>query len=207
MPNVLSQYQRQFYERARDQQAKELAALTDLRLSKRLTAAAHKEAMLDSMKQYYIQLALVAKGGRSLTSRDKRDVGRFLVTQRPYLEKFSTDIDHFLSKEIQSIQGALSRSSSYANAWGVFTRFSIPAALADALPALPGIDCLGGMLCGCWLEWSTFDHAVEVYWHVNGVKEHCALCAQFEVEWSPLSIPIEELDSELFDEESDFFYE
>lgn len=206
MPNALNQYQRQFYEKARDQQAAELASLADLRLGERLTSTAYKEAMQDSMKQYYIQLALVAKGGRPLTARDRKDIGRFLVTQRPYLDEFTTAIDQYLAKELRTVQGVLSRSSSYANAWGVFTRFALPAALADALPALPGIDCLGGMRCGCWLEWAAFDQTVEVYWHVNAFKEHCILCSDFEIEWAPLSLSIEDLDSDLVDDERDFLY-
>lgn len=207
MPKSLNQYQKQFYDRAHRQQQSELAALADMRLSDHLSAVQYKEAMMDSLKQYYIQLALVAKGGRTLTSRDRKDIGRFLVFQKSYLDKFSDKIDRYKAKTLATDQGVLSNSSSYANAWGIFTRFALPAALADALPALPGIDCLGGMSCGCWLEWAAFEDTVEVYWHVNPLKQpHCVLCADYNVEWAPFSLDIAELDPDLFDEERDFIY-
>lgn len=207
MPKALNKFQRQFYDRAHQQQKTDLASLADMRLSDHISSTQYKEAMMDSLKQYYIQLALVAKGGRPLISRDRQDIGRFLGVQKSYLDEFSNKIDQYKAKALATDLGVLSNSSSYANAWGVFTRFALPAALADALPALPGIDCLGGMSCGCWLEWAAFEKTVEVYWHVNPMKEpHCILCDGFTVEWSPLSLDVDELDQDLLDEEQDFLY-
>lgn len=209
MPKSFTKLQRDFYDNAQIQQSNELATLADLWLSDRVSTQQFREGMVDSLKQYYIQLALVAKGGRPLIARDRIDIGRFLSLQSSYLQGFATDLDIYRQtrEKIASDQGVLDRSTRYSHGWGVFTRFGLPAALADALPALPGIDCLGGMLCGCWLEWTTYDDGVEVYWYVNGIKEHCALCAGFDAEWSPLFIPIEDLDPGLVEEEIDFLYD
>ena len=56
----------------------------------------------------------------------------------------------------------------------------------------------------CWLEWTKFDDGIEVYWHVNPVKETCILCAGFDAEWSPLFVPMEDLDPGLVEAEADF---
>lgn len=199
MGSTISPARLKEYDRERNERIKEFASMADLYVSGAMPLSMYKAGMQASLKEYYIRVALLAKGGRNLTTRDRQDVGKFLAFTYDYLDGFS-DV---LRKDISDPQ-ALARSSSYANAWGVYTRFSIPAALADVLPALPGIDCLGGFKCGCWLEWSASGSAVEVYWHVNPVKKHCFLCLDFAVEWSPLMIPIEDMDSDLLEDEYDF---
>jgi hypothetical protein len=209
MPRTVNEFQRNWYDQESTQQAEELQSLAGLMIEGRLTRSKFEDAFLDSLRQYYIRLALVAKGGRSLTSRDRSDIGKFLSIQKnKHLSKFATDLEEFRlsgSKVVRSAGQALGRSASYANAWGVWSRFALPSVLADALPALPGIDCLGGMRCGCWLEWD-YDPGwgVDVFWHVNPFKETCILCAGFDADWSPYHVPLEDLDPTLLNEEMGF---
>lgn len=203
MGSTRSPYRDRLYDQQHKDQVKELMSLADLYVSGTAGVGKFKSAVQASLKSYYIRLALIAKGGRALTDKDKTDLGLLLATSYDYLEGFSTALEDNYPAEMSSAQ-ALARSGSYANAWGVYTRFALPGALADALPALPGIDCLGGMKCGCWLEWSASVDFVEVYWHINPVKEHCVLCMDFTASWNPLVIDIGELDPNLMDQEYDF---
>jgi hypothetical protein len=212
MAKSLTEFQRQFYDQEHAKQQTELASLADLVMSDRITTDSFKEAALDSLKQYYIRLALVAKGGRELIARDRVDIGRFLAFQSGYLDEFADELADYKkvsaqSKVLASSQGVLSRASLYANAWSLYSRYSIPASLADALPALPGIDCLGGALCGCFLIWAVVGDAVEVYWEINPSKENCVLCSDFKVEWDPYTVYFSDLDSDLVEDDESFFYD
>jgi hypothetical protein len=203
MGSTRSAYRDRLYEKERTAQVQEAMSLVDLYLSGASSLSKYKSAMQASLKGYYIRQALVAKGGRPLTQKDKSDIGLMLATSYDYLEGFTTALEDDYPEKMSSAQ-ALARSGSYANAWGVYTRFALPGALADALPALPGIDCLGGMRCGCWLDWSATDTAVEVYWNINPVKENCVLCLDFTASWNPLVIDLSDLDPTLVDQEYDF---
>lgn len=203
MGKTSTESRRAIYEELETEREKEFRAIADA-----FTASGNlklfKEGMRQGLKEHYIQTALVAKGGRLLTARDRQDLGLMLAATYDYLDGFTKELG---KQKALSVAQSVARAGSYAAAWGVFTRFGLPAALAEALPALPGIDCLGAMRCGCWLEWEVGNKSVDVYWHINPIKEHCVLCLDFTAEWNPLTLEIQDLNSELLDEEKDFFYE
>lgn len=156
-----------------------------------------KKQMQDGLKKYYIRIALLGKGGRKLTKQDRADLSRFLSKAYQYLDGFLGDLKSY--KANLSEAQVSSRAASYAGGWGVYTRFTIPSVIADMLPALPGVDCLGGALCGCWLEWSMSGQTIEVYWLLNLSKEHCVLCVSYAADWQPLELELP--DREEFNEE------
>ena len=211
MPRSISEFQRQFYDQSHTEMVLHLSGIADLFLSSHLNRSGFQEAMLESLKQYYIRLALVAKGGRSLTDTDISDLGLFLALQQDFLSNFSNDIQEFVDGDqtgtaaFATAAGVFHRSSLYANAWSVYSRYLIPASLADVLPALPGIDCLGGPACGCFLIWDVAGDSVEVLWKTTPGKETCVLCEDFAISWNPLVIPLDELDPDIFSEDQDFY--
>jgi len=160
-------------------------------LSGSLSLSDFKSRMQDELKRYYIRVALIAKGEREFTARDKEDLQKFLALIYSYLDGFVGDLRGY--KALASDQGVISRASSYGVGWGVFSRYSIPGELADMLPHLPGISCMGNGDCGCILEFDRDENGYHVYWIVSAFKEHCPVCADLAVEWSPLTITYEEI--------------
>lgn len=205
MPSTLSPYREKLYDSEREEREKEFRSLVDLYISGSLTLDRYRSAMEAGLKEHYIRLALIAKGGRPLTEKDRNDIGVMLAASYDYLTGFSNVLEEY-PDSISNVQ-ALHRSGSYANAWGVYTRFALPSVIADLLPALPGLDCLGGMLCGCWLEWEVTDSEIHVYWYTNPSKEHCVLCLDATVSWTPYTIPLDEVDPDLLEEDYDFLYD
>lgn len=212
MPKSLSKYQQRLYDRWHEEEANSLRAVADLFVSDVIGQDQFKEAMLDSLKQYYIRLALTAKG-RALTPRDKSDLGILLAQQNDFLVGFMQDAQEYKTGGFEPTEhfatpaGLIGRAAKYANAWTVYSRYSIPASLADLLPGLPGVDCLGGALCGCFLVWAVAGDAVEVYWEINHFKEHCVLCADFNLTWSPYVVLFSEMDPDVVSEDEDFYYD
>lgn len=206
MTKSLTAYQRKVYTQMKNSQESEFARLTDGYLHGMYTDTIH-DAFKQELKNYYLRLALIAKGGRALTTKDKADMGVLLAKSYDYLDGFISDLTDYKAKnKIATDQGAISRGASYDRGWHVFSRYSIPGAIADALPALPGLDCLGGALCGCFLEWDVTADTVEVWWRLSPIKIHCVLCSDFAVEWDPYEIPLDELDPDLVEQDSDFIY-
>ncbi len=175
-------------------------------LTSTLTLLAFKASMQKQIKQFYIRTALIAKGKHKFTQRDKADLQKFLGLMYGYLDGFVKDLGEY--KALVSDQGVVSRASSYGVGWGVFSRFSIPGELADMLPDLPGISCLGNGDCGCILEYDSDEEGYNIYWVPNPFKEHCVICADLAIEWDPYKISFDELEAEyggdIFNEEGDF---
>ncbi len=157
-----------------------------------------KQKMQQDIKTFYIRTALIAKGKAAFTERDRRDLQRFLALKYQYLDGFVEALAYY--KELQSDQGVTARAASYGWGWGVFSRYTLPGELADMLPDLPGTSCLGGESCGCFLEFEFVDGEYHVYWYVNGIKEHCPVCIDLSIDWSPYIITKEELVQEYGDE-------
>jgi hypothetical protein len=187
----------QLYDKEQLKRADQYSQWASDLISKKLKRSKFKKLMQDDLKRYYIQTALLGKNGRSLTARDRKDISRFLSQAYQYLNGFYNDLKGYKAK-ISEAQ-ITARAASYSNSWGVFSRFTIPAVIADMLPALPGVDCLGGANCGCWLEWSVSGQVVEVRWFLTAFKEHCVNCMAFAAEWQPLELELpsqEEMDEE-----------
>lgn len=176
------------YGKEQEQMREQFRKWGDSLAAGKLTRARFKKLMQTSLKKYFIRLALLGKGGREFTARDRSDLSRFLRQRYDYLDGFLGDLKGYKAKFSEAQVGA--RAASYANGWGVFTRFTIPAVIADMLPALPGVDCLGGALCGCWLEWSISGNTIEVRWFLNISKEHCVNCVSYAAEWQPLELEL-----------------
>lgn len=204
MANALTEQQKKLYAQKHDRYESEFGRIVESYL-KGGSLSTMKKAFELELRSYYTQLALLAKGGRTLTLQDKIDLGILLAKSYDFLDKFVVDLkDYNSSKSLATDEGAISRGARYSNAWHVYSRYSIPAALADALPALPGQDCLGASLCGCWLEWGRVDDVIEVYWRLNLIKENCVLCADYAVSWQPYEVFISELDSDMLEDDIDF---
>lgn|SRR5512139_987606 len=195
----VSKAQVTLYEQDRDRVKLDLERLANGYLSGNLSLSGFKEEMQDRLKQYYIRVALIAKGAHPFTRKDREDLQKFLGLIYGFLDGFVEDLGNY--KVLATDQGVISRATSYGVGWGVFSRFSLPGPIADMLPSLPGISCLGDGDCGCILEWEVVDDAVYIYWIVNPFKQHCPVCADNGIEWGPYEILLEELDIEEWDEE------
>ena len=167
-----------------------------------------ERSMREGLKQYYIRIALIAKGQNSFRERDRQDVARFLAMIYGYLDGFILDLREYGQKVLASDQGVIHRAGTYGYGWGVFSRFTIPGELADLLPSLPGLSCLGGEACGCFLEFDSDEDGYYVYWYVNLFKQNCIICLDHAAEWSPLFISREEIvaeyGEEVLDENGEF---
>jgi hypothetical protein len=204
MAKALTEYQLQLYTQKHNRYESEFARIVDNYL-KGGSLSTMKSAFKLELRSYYIQLALLAKGGRSLTPQDKTDLGILLAKSYDFLDGFVVDLEKYNgSKALATDEGAIGRGARYSNAWHVYSRYSIPAALADVLPALPGQDCLGMSLCGCWLEWGKVGNVIEVYWRINPIKEHCVLCVDYTTKWDPYEVDITELDPGMMEDDIDF---
>lgn len=138
--------------------------------------------MQRDLRRYYIRLALLGKDGRDLTGKDRQDLTAFLGQSYEDLSGFMDSVREQSRTDAQFV----AQAESYGYGWGVFTRYNIPGAIADLLPALPGVDCLGQDRCGCGIEWSVQGGSIEVYWILNPSKIHCVLCSDFSAQWAPL---------------------
>lgn len=157
--------------------------------------------MQQTVKEQHLDVALLGKGGRKLTIRDKRDLEVYIGEAFEFVDGFITDIT---AGEV-SDEGIVRRAGRYSYLWDRYARFTIPAELFDLLPAHPGEDCLGGAACGCYIGWEKVDDEIHVYWYIDPSKEHCAFCLLFFSEWQPLIIPMGELEEEVdFDYEEEF---
>lgn len=195
--NAPAKLRRQLFEKEHARVANEFRQLGVSLTERKISRAKFQKQMQEGLKKYYIRTALLGKGGRKLTKRDRADLSRFLSVAYRYLDRFVGDLKSYKAKKSDvQIQA---QAASYAGGWGVFTRFTIPAVIADMLPALPGVDCLGGALCGCWLEWSMSGQTIQVWWQLNLSKEHCVLCVDYAAKWRPLELELP--DREEFDEE------
>lgn len=194
------------YEQERDKFKLTLEDLANKYLANRSKLSSFKTDMQAQLKRYQIRVALIAKGKHKFTKRDQTDLQRFLGQTYKYLDGFVEDLSQY--KGLVTDQGVISRASSYGVGWGVFSRFSIPGELADILPALPGVSCLGDGDCGCVLEYDNDEEGFNIYWIPNPFKEHCVLCLDNSVEWSPYKVSYDELQaeygSEVLDENGDF---
>jgi len=165
-----------------------------------------KSKMQRDIKTFYIRTALIAKGKNEFTERDRYDLQRFLALKYQYLNGFVLALESY--KELRTDQGVTARAASYGWGWGVFSRYTLPGELADLLPDLPGTSCLGGESCGCFLEYEFVDGEYHVYWYVNGIKEHCPICIDLSIDWSPYIITkeelVEEYGDEVLDEDGEF---
>lgn len=201
----LTDYQKTLYDQEQQAQASEFGRVTDNYLNGTTPLVTLIDFFKKSLRDYYIRLALIAKDGYKLTDQDKIDLGILLARTYDYLDGFISDLKFYsTSKNIATDNGAISRGASYANAWHTFSRYSIPSALADALPALPGQDCLGGPACGCWLEWEKDGDIINVWWRLNPIKGHCVLCMDYAVTWQPYEVSLSDMDQTMLDEDIDF---
>jgi hypothetical protein len=151
-----------------------------------------KKKMQDALLLYYSTIALAGKNANPLTDADKADLDRFLNEVYDKLDSFLIDL-RLNAKNASlglvlpySVDRISWRASRYAAAWDRFSRFTVPKELFDALPAFPGIDCLGGPACGCKLVWEVVGDTVEVLWILDPLKEHCIICDGLALGWSPL---------------------
>lgn len=175
------------YEKEHASRANRYGAWAQDLIDHKISRAKFKKFMKADLKSSQIRVALLGNGGKKLTTRGRKDLSKFLAQSYSYLDGFISDLTRF--KDLSDAQ-TVARARSYANDWGVFTRYTVPAVLADLLPALPGIDCLGQALCGCWLEWSVTDNVAEVRWFLLAGKEHCVNCVSFAAEWTPLEVDL-----------------
>lgn len=205
MTRVLSDYQKTLYDQERNGQASEFGRVADNYLTGTTSLETLHDFFKKGLRDYYIRLALIAKDGYQLTDHDKIDLGILLARSYDYLGGFVSDLKFYTaSKDLATDNGVVDRAARYANGWHVFSRYSIPAALADALPALPGQDCLGGALCGCFLEWVKIGDVIDVWWRLNLAKENCVLCQDYKMTWNPYEVSLAELDPDMLNEDIDF---
>ena len=125
--------------------------------------------MQQGLKEYYIWLALLARDDLSDEVID--EIVYALALEYAFLAGF---IDDLRNKEI-SDRYILWRAGIYSFAWDRFNRFTIPDELAQELPAMPGIDCLGGGACGCQWTWEQVGNEIHAYWLLSPYKKHCVL--------------------------------
>lgn len=203
--------------------ARKLAALTELYEQERLFTSsklrmlaadylvvrdihAFVRNMREALRDYYVRLALIASQGEV---NSWNDAELLLGRQYDFLDEFANDLlsgDEFSSEQI------LARASRYSYAWSVFARYTLPDEIADILPAMPGVDCLGLDACGCWWEFEiTRSGYLYAWWRVNLSKEHCPICMDYGVTYSPFIaiLPdVEVAEGEELDDEDilDLFY-
>lgn len=194
------------YEKESRRTAEIYQTLVEEYLSGRRSQSSLAEDFSSELRAHHLRTALIARDGKPLTEFGKRKLQEFVTKSLSFLDGFLSDLS--LYKEIKSDRQALARASSYSRTWGVYVSFSVPGALAAVLPALPGVDCLGLSNCGCILEYALVEGGFEVFWIINPLKEHCVLCSEYAVEWSPLFVPFSDVEDEfdvdgVFDEDGE----
>lgn len=187
----LNEAQVEMYEEERSNAEQRLLAIADLYLIHAITVNEFRERIRQELKTYYIRLALIAREGDDLSEWDLRDIAGALIVQYDFLDGFADDL---MAAEAQNVQYSdryvLWRASLYSLAWDRMVRHSLPDWLVDILPALPGVDCLGGAACGCQLAWEVSGDEVEVYWLLDPFKEHCINCLSLAMEWQPMTLEL-----------------
>lgn len=196
---------RQLYEEERALVAEQLRSLALDYLATR-DVDAFKRGMREALRDYYVRLALVASRGEA---GDWGDAELLLGRQYDYLDEFADDLsggDEFSTDQL------LARASRYSYAWAVFARYTLPDEVADILPAMPGVDCLGLDACGCWWEFEIKRSGyLYAWWRVNLSKEHCVICLDYSVEYAPFIAVLPDIPAdsgEEYDDEDilDLFY-
>lgn len=154
--------------------------------------------MREALQEYYVRLALIASQGEV---NSWNDAELLLGRQYDFLDEFANDL---LDGDELSSEQILARASRYSYAWSVFARYTLPDEVADILPAMPGVDCLGLDACGCWWEFEiTRSGYLYAWWRVNLSKEHCPICMDYGMTYSPFIavLPDIEVDDAEFDDE------
>lgn len=163
--------------------------LTSALLGDEISVAEWENGMRALIKQEYIQLYLLGRGGRSnMTRKDYSSIGGMLKEQYKYLSNFGDSIS---AGELTPGQ-ILARAYMYINSSreafnrAVGRAYGIP---EGALPAYPGDgrSCLGMTNCKC--GWRIEESIIgwDCYWEL-GEAEHCELCLDHEQEWNPYFI-------------------
>lgn len=142
-----------------------------------ITLAILRSRFRSAVEDHYTRIMLIALSGREPTERQLAELNRRIEQEMNFLDNFVADLE---SGTI-SADRAMWRASMYAPARGAFVYFSLPDAVADLMPGLPGDVCLGDGLCGCRLEYYQDDEGnIVVEWIVDQQKEHCAVCLEYE---------------------------
>lgn len=179
------------YEDERSNAEQRLLQIADLYIAHAITANEFRARMQQELREYYIRLALIGREGADLSEWDLRDMVEALEVQYAYLDGFTNDLLAAQDADVQfSDRYVLWRTSLYSLAWDRMMHHVLPDWLVDILPAIPGVDCLGGGACGCQLAWETIGEEVEVYWLLDPFKEHCVNCISYAMEWSPLTLEL-----------------
>lgn len=166
------------YEEAVDDGLNTCQALVAAYLAGMITLALLRSRFREALRLHYTRLMILALQGEEPTEGQLAELDRRISVEHVLLEGFLADL---AVGEITKNR-ALWRAGMYAPARGLFSYFSVPQAIADLMPGLPGDVCLGNGLCGCWLEYEIdSDGTAWVWWRVNPAKEHCEVCLEYEM--------------------------
>ena len=146
--------------------------LVELYFTGQITLNQFQTSFQEKMKEHYTAIMLLEMK-REPTEEDIKYLNDYLNEQMSYLDGFVED----LSNDRMTQQRALWRAGLYAFPRSVFVAGSIPPEITELMGVLPGDDCIGGMACGCSLQVEfDSDGTAYVYWVVDPLKEHCAVC-------------------------------
>ncbi len=154
--------------------------LLELYYADEITIDEFDEKFKDGLEEHYARLMLLAIGEtREVTQDDLTTVQRRLEKEYGYLDGFVEDIRTGRMTQPR----AMWRAGLYGWNRGVYINFTIPSNISDLMEVLPGDDCEGKSLCGCFLD-VEIDEAgtIYVYWQMDITKEHCAICASHALE-------------------------
>lgn len=168
------------YERAVEDGIDNFQTLVALYFAGSITLNVFRDRFEQNLTDHYIRIMLLAIGdSRDVTDRDLNVLQEHVDNQLTYLGGFVDDLDRGRMSE----QRALWRAGLYSFARSAFVNFSIPLDIAGLMSVLPGDDCLGGDLCGCYLTVDYDDDGTAyVYWNLDPAKESCEVCIAHAIE-------------------------
>ena len=165
-------------------------ALTTSLVSDQISLAEWEFGMRALIKQEYIQMYLLGRGGRDMMTRlDYSSIGGMLGRdQYKWLHLFAQEIGNgdLTPGQILARARMYIRSSREAYNRAQGRAYGIP---EGALPAYPGdgSSCEGLTNCACQWDIQKTNDGWDCYWRL-GEAEHCKLCLEHEQKWNPFHI-------------------
>lgn len=173
------------YEQASEKASKTFQKLVALYFAGKITLSVFRQRFSDELERHFVVLMLLGLGKQQPTDADYARLNDMLQKEMVYFDNFILQLE---ADEVSEARASF-RAGLYGYTRHVYIAFTIPDFVALGMPVLPGEDCLGGDLCGCWLEVVGEDEEyVYVDWNLDPAKENCEVCISHALEWNPIAI-------------------
>lgn len=177
------------FDKQSEENSKKLQHLVELLYAGEIVLSEFDNRFRSELKDIYLKTMLLGRGNQEINEVDLATLQKQLDKQYAYLDDFVKD----LSTGRYSQQKALWRAGLYGTPYAAFVYYDTPPDVANLMPVMPGLDCLGLGYCGCGLSISYDDEGTAyVDWVLDPLKEHCVLCIA-HAEASPYIFTAEEL--------------